>query len=89
VCTESLSDLKTQRLRAFRETIIVSTMNLFSSPFLARIASSFRTRAALQAELLSLRHHVVQARTKRGIQDVQIQSVATRVEVGLLGNPGL
>ena len=41
-----------------REIIIVSTMTPFFIAFLALVASTFRTRAALQAEIVALRYQI-------------------------------
>jgi hypothetical protein len=48
-----------------REIIIVSTMTPFFIAFLALVASTFRIRAALQAEIVALRHQIARPATKR------------------------
>ena len=42
----------------FVRSIIVSTMSPFFIALLALVASTFRTRAALQAEIVALRHQI-------------------------------
>src|SRR5580704_6951808 len=54
---KSRSGLKMQ-VFSVREIIIVSTMTPFFIAFLALVASTFRTRAAQQAEILALRHQI-------------------------------
>src|ERR1700730_3600481 len=52
------------------EIIVVSTMNSFLVALCALIASSFRTRVTLQAEILALRHQlaVLQANAPRRLR---------------------
>ena len=45
-------------IRPVREIIIVSTMTPFFIALLALVASTFRTRAAQQAEIVALRHQI-------------------------------
>jgi hypothetical protein len=47
-----------------REIIMVSTMTPFFIALLALVASSFRTRAAQQAEIVALRHQIAVLATK-------------------------
>jgi hypothetical protein len=53
-----------------REMILLSTMNSFLVALFAAIGFSFRTRAALQAEILALRHQlaVLQANAPRRLR---------------------
>ena len=52
------SDLKTQRFPIIREIMVATAMNSLFVALFALLASSFRTRAALQAEILALRHQL-------------------------------
>jgi hypothetical protein len=53
-------------LATVREIIIVSTMSPFFVALLALVTSTFRTRAAQQAEIVALRHQIaVRNRARR------------------------
>ena len=52
------SGLKMQVFAPFVRSIIVSTMSPFFIALLALVASTFRTRAAQQAEIVVLRHQI-------------------------------
>jgi hypothetical protein len=52
------SDLKTQKFRSFVILVATKMSSLFVALF-AFVASTFRPRAALQAEILALRHQLV------------------------------
>jgi len=56
VDTENPVRIENAGFRCVREIIIVSTMTPFFIALLALIASTFRTRAVQQAEILALRH---------------------------------
>jgi hypothetical protein len=58
VDTENPVRIENAGFRSVREIIIVSTMTPFFIALLALIASTFRTRAAQQAEILALRHQI-------------------------------
>ena len=53
-----LSDLKMQRLRSFVRIMVATTMSFLFVSLFALVASSFRTRASLHAEILALRHQL-------------------------------
>ena len=58
VDTENPVRIENAGFRAVREIIIVSTMSPFFIALLALVASTFRTRAAQQAEIVALRHQI-------------------------------
>src|SRR6266446_9728420 len=58
VDTENSVRIENAGFRSVREIIIVSTMSPFFIALLALVASTFRTRAALQAEIVALRHQI-------------------------------
>src|SRR5882762_3461092 len=58
VDTENPVRIDNAGLRSVREIIIVSKMSPFFIALLALVASTFRTRAALQAEIVALRHQI-------------------------------
>jgi hypothetical protein len=67
VHTENSIQSENAELTTIRETIVISMSNSLFVALLALIASSFRTRAVLQAEILGLRHQlaVLQANAPR------------------------
>ncbi len=58
VDTEKPVRIENAGFRSVREIIIVSTMSPFFIALLALVASTFRTRAAQQAEIVALRHQI-------------------------------
>ena len=70
VRTENSVQSENAGLTTIRETILISMGNSLFVALLALIASSFRTRAALQAEILALRHQlaVLQANAPRHLR---------------------
>ena len=58
VRTENSVQFENAELTTIRETIVLSMSNSLFVALLALIASGFRTRAALQAEILALRHQL-------------------------------
>jgi hypothetical protein len=58
VDTENSVRIENAGFRSVREIIIVSTMTPFFIALLALVASTFRTRAAQQAEIVALRHQI-------------------------------
>ena len=56
--TENPVRIDNAGLRSVREIIIVSKMSPFFIALLALVASTFRTRAALQADIVALRHQI-------------------------------
>jgi hypothetical protein len=56
--TENSVRIENAGFRSVREIIIVSTMTPFIIALLALVSSTFRTRAALQAETVALRHQI-------------------------------
>jgi hypothetical protein len=58
VDTENLVRIENAGFRSVREIIIVSTMTPFFIALLALVTSTFRTRAAQQAEIVALRHQI-------------------------------
>jgi putative transposase len=70
VSTENSVQSEYAEFTTIRETILISMSNSLFIALLALIASSFRTRATLQAELLALRHQlaVLQASAPRHLR---------------------
>jgi hypothetical protein len=70
VHTENSIQSENAELTTIRETIVISMSNSLFVALLALIASNFRTRAALQAEILALRHQltVLQANAPRHLR---------------------
>src|SRR5262249_14231987 len=58
VDTENSIRIENAGFRSVREIIIVYTMTPFFIALLALVASTFRTRAAQQAEIVALRHQI-------------------------------
>ena len=58
VDTENPIRIENAGFRSVREIIIVSTMTPFFIALLALVTSTFRTRAAQQAEIVALRHQI-------------------------------
>src|SRR6266567_4992284 len=58
VDTENPVRIENARFRPVREIIIVSKMSPFFIALLALVSSTFRARAALQAEIVALRHQI-------------------------------
>ena len=58
VLTENSVRAQTARVTSVREIIVISTMSPVFIALLALLTSTFRTRAALQAEILALRHQI-------------------------------
>jgi len=58
VDTENSVRIENAGFHSVREIIIVSTMTPFLIALLALVASTFRTRAAQQVEILALRHQI-------------------------------
>src|SRR5215467_5605000 len=58
VDTENPVRIENAGFRSVCEIIIVSTMTPFFIALLALVTSTFRTRAALQAEIVALRHQI-------------------------------
>jgi hypothetical protein len=58
VDTENPVQIENAGFRSVYEIIIVSTMSHFFIALLALVASTFRTRAAQQAEIIALRHQI-------------------------------
>jgi hypothetical protein len=58
VDTENPVRIENAGIRSVREIIMVSTMTPFFIALLALVASTFRTRAAQQAEIVALRHQI-------------------------------
>src|SRR6516162_10177607 len=58
VDTENSVRIENAGFHPVREIIIVSTMTPFFIALLALVASTFRTRAAQQAEIMALRHQI-------------------------------
>src|SRR5262245_23443094 len=58
VDTENPVQIENTGSRSLREIIIVSKMTPFFIALLALVASTFRTRAAQQAEIVALRHQI-------------------------------
>ena len=56
--TENPVRIENAGIRSVREIIMVSTMTPFFIALLALVASTFRTRAAQQAEIVALRHQI-------------------------------
>src|SRR5437016_12239361 len=56
--TENSVRIENAGFHSVREIIIVSTMTSFFIALLALVASTFRTRAAQQAEIVALRHQI-------------------------------
>ena len=65
VDTENPVRIENAGIRSVREIIIVSMMTPFFIALLALVASTFRTRAAQQAEIVALRHQIAVLQTKR------------------------
>ena len=70
VRSENSVQSENAELTTIRETIVLSMSNSLFVALLALIASGFRTRAALQAEILALRHQlaVLQANAPRHLR---------------------
>jgi hypothetical protein len=70
VHTENSVQSENAELTTIRETIVISMGNSLLVALLSMIISSFRTRAALQAEILALRHQlaVLQANAPRHLR---------------------
>ena len=70
VRTENSVQSENAQLATIRETIALSMSNSLFVALLALIASGFRTRAALQGEILALRHQlaVLQANAPRHLR---------------------
>jgi hypothetical protein len=68
--TENSVQSENAEFTTIRETVVISMNNSLFVALLALIASSFRTRAALQAEILALRHQlaVLQANAPRHLR---------------------
>jgi len=58
VDTEKPVRIENAGFRSVREIIIVSKMSPFFIALLALVYSTFRARAALQAEIVALRHQI-------------------------------
>jgi hypothetical protein len=58
VVTENSVRSENTEVPIIRETMVATTMNSLFVALFALVASSFRTRAALQAEILALRHQL-------------------------------
>jgi len=58
VDTENPVRIENAGIRSVREINIVSTMTPFFIALLALVTSTFRTRAAQQAEIVALRHQI-------------------------------
>ena len=58
VDTENSVRIENAGFHSVREIIMVSTMTPFFIALLALVASTFRTRAAQQAEIVALRHQI-------------------------------
>ena len=58
VDTENSVRIENAGFHSVREIIMVSTMTPFFIALLALVASTFRTRAAQQAEIMALRHQI-------------------------------
>ncbi len=76
VATENSVRSENKEVPINREIIVVTTMiSLFVALF-ALVASSFRTRAALQAEILGLRHQLTNLRFSKRTRRVACASTA-------------